>query len=166
MLGVFAGHQKIINQVFEKIDKSTVLWGALSVASLVGFYAIKRYDLLGLKGQWWLAKESLGPVRILHFFVVITALMSMLFLFKKGLNMWPFTVLALIGRQSLTAFCVSVVCCYIALVIWTSNSGYQVIYFTLAILAVVAIALCSYLVELKKKSGKTWQSLLIGTEEG
>ncbi|MHC6645328.1 OpgC domain-containing protein [Alteromonas sp. HB246098] len=165
MLGVFAGHQKLINQIFEKVDKNTVLWSALSMASLVGFYAIKRYDLLGLKGQLWLAKESLGPIRILHFFVVITALMSMLSLFKKVLNIWPLTVLALIGRQSLTAFCVSVVSCYIALAIWTTNSRSQVLYFTLALLAVAAIALCSYLVELKKKSGRKWHSLLIRTKE-
>lgn len=165
MLGLFAGNRKIINRVFERIDRNTVLWSALSVVTLVGFYAIKRYDLLGLKGQWWIAKETLGPVRILHFFVVITVLMSLLSVFKKVLNIWPITVIALIGRQSLTAFCVSVVSCYIALAIWISNSGSQVLYFTLALLAVVAMALCSYLVEFKKKSGRAWHSLFIRAKE-
>ena len=165
MLGLFAGDRKTINRVFERIDRKTVLWSALSVVTLVGFYAIKRYDLLGLKGQWWIAKETLGPVRILHFFVVITVLMSLLSVFKKVLNIWPITVIALIGRQSLTAFCVSVVSCYIALAIWISNSGSQVLYFTLALLAVVAMALCSYLVEFKKKSGRAWHSLFIRAKE-
>lgn len=165
MLGLFAGDRKIINRVFERIDRNTVLWSALSVVTLVGFYAIKRYDLLGLKGQWWIAKETLGPVRILHFFVVITVLMSLLSAFKKVLNIWPITVIALIGRQSLTAFCISVVSCYIALAIWISNSGSQVLYFTLALLAVVAMALCSYLVEFKKKSGRAWHSLFIRAKE-
>jgi len=57
------------------------------------------------------------------------------------------------------------VSCYIALAIWISNSGSQVLYFTLALLAVVAMALCSYLVEFKKKSGRAWHSLFIRAKE-
>lgn len=154
MLGVMLGYRRFIALIFEKMDKNSLFYAVISISVLVVFYAIKRYDLLAIKGEWWLNKGSLGPVRILHFFVVMAVLMSLLTLFKSYLTNIIMKFVALIGRQSLATFCASVVCAYAALLCWVTLPKTQGLYILTSILSIFIIGLVAYEVEWLKEKRK------------
>lgn len=151
MLGLYFGKKKLIDSVFDRIEKSADLILILTFCTLIFIYAIKRYDLLGINGGFWVDKKSLGPVRVIHFVVVLMFLMSFLTVFRKNLGNRFFTTVALVGRQSLAAFVTSLVCCYVSLAFWIFYSSYPLVYYILAVGSVFIMILFSLLTEKYKK---------------
>ncbi|WP_334028757.1 OpgC domain-containing protein [Alteromonas sp. P256] len=147
MLGLIAGKNKYLSYLFQKIDKNLVIGCGFCVFALIGAYVVKRYDLLAVKGEWWVNKNSLGPLRMLHFFIALMSIMCFLSVFRKFADAYVFRLIALVGRQSLGAFVASMVCCYISLGIWMHFRNSSLAYYLLAIVSSAAVIGVAWLLE-------------------
>lgn len=151
MLGVLFGKKRYLSSLFSKVDKNLPIFCGFFAFALVGAYALKRYDLLAIKGEWWIEKKSLGPLRMVHFFIALMSIMCILSLFRRFTNTYVFRMIALVGRQSLGAFVTSMACCYISLGIWVYYINNTLMYYVLAIMSLVAVIFVSWVLEQMKK---------------
>ena len=152
MLGLLFGKKRFLSSIFAKIDTNLLIFCSFCAFALLGAYALKRYDLLAIRGEWWTEKNSLGPLRMLHFFIALLSIMCFLSVFRKCTNMYAFRLVALVGRQSLGAFVTSMACCYISLGIWVYFINNALMYYFLAVISLVIVIIDSWILQRVKNN--------------
>jgi len=151
LLGIYMGKERLMNKVFKLFEANKLLM-FIPFILLVGSYGYMKIDPFNFNETWLDNKGGLGPLRILHFFIVLGCLMAGFVSTKFMMNSIIYKSIAIIGRQALTAFVVSVVCAYASLAIWIDSSRSITLYLTLAISSLAIMLISAFIVD-KKKNG-------------
>ncbi|MCQ8847210.1 OpgC domain-containing protein [Alteromonas stellipolaris] len=159
MIGILFGSKKLIYKLFNAIEKNTLTL-CLPFSLFLFALVIKRYDILGFNDTWLIHKGNLGPLRIVHFFVVLSCLISGIHLLKKFKKSSTFLGIALIGRQSLSAFITSVLCAYVSLGFWLMSSQSPYLYLFLVLTSLTVMLIFSGIIDYKKKYNLSWFGFL------
>ncbi|WP_417874138.1 OpgC domain-containing protein [Alteromonas naphthalenivorans] len=154
MLGTLFGHKSGFKQLFSIVTKNKINIAVPFILLIIGYF-IQRHDLLSISGTWLVDKGGLGPIRIMHFFIVLTCLMSGLHLTKKFSNTPLFKLIETIGRQSLSSFITSVVCAYVSLGIWIKTSQPTTLYLPLVLSSLIIMLVVAVIIDRKNMIKKS-----------
>jgi hypothetical protein len=152
---MYGGSRKLHVMIFAWLEASAARRWAM-IALFVAVAIVKVGEHLGAWGTPPLTdKRNLEPLRLLHAGLTIMLLSSLLVMFSRHLNHPLARLIALVGRQTLYGFAVSIPATYLAAGFWFVSGGSYAGYLLACAFVLAVVIAVAWLMEARNERARS-----------